>query len=424
MAADSIPPPGESTRPRRTSRGFTLVELMVTLAGGLFLSIAVFLISKHTTALYQRETRAAGANLASVVGFDRLRSDIARAGYMSSPHVRRDPFVCGNPTGDGSWPALLRSMSSIQITNQAPVPAVLADNGIAPHRLLLSGNYASTEAFPIRTVFPSASGFTVNLQVNSGAMARIGYHAAPVAQRQAILQAVFPPGRAIRIVDKSGRHHFGTLAAVNVNPLPTLTVAASAPALVFRAGTGLGCGLRGEETGAMINTVNFIRYELRSLSGNAGYAPLFPADPANPSFGPAYDASRLELVREELDPTGAVVANTTELVAEYAVDLRFRLTVAPSQAVPLQYVGDAALAAYAGDPTAMVNTAAGPQMIRTVHTWLSVRSREADRSANIPVAAAPLYRIGLGAGGTAPFARLRTIQARIALHNQLGITWQ
>jgi len=54
---------------------------------------------------------------------------------------------------------------------------------------------------------------------------------------------------------------------------------------------------------------------------------------------------------------------------------------------------------------------------------LSVRSREADREADIlpgPGVAAGFYRIGLGPDGTAPFARVRTVQADIALRNQMG----
>jgi hypothetical protein len=112
-----------------------------------------------------------------------------------------------------------------------------------------------------------------------------------------------------------------------------------------------------------------------------------------------------------------------ELITEYAVDLRFRLTVAPSQRNQLQYITQANIAPWAGDPTIM-NPNAGPQMIRSVHAWLSVRSREADRDSTVANPGGPLFRIGLGSGATAPFARVRTVQARIALHNQMGATWQ
>jgi hypothetical protein len=412
-------PRGERDTPaRKSARGFTLVELMASLAGGLALAVAVFLLSKHSTALYQRETRVASATLASVVGFERLRADIARAGFMASPNIRRDPFTCGNPAA-GGWPTLLGKMSSVWIEDipSASLPPLFANNGITPQRLVLAGNYSSAEAFPIRAVYEESDAFTVVLQVATGPMSRIGFNTTG-ASKQAILEQVFPPGRAVRIVDKSGRHHYGTIDAVDAEPEPVLTLNGSAPALIFRTDSSSGCGLKGEETGAMINTVNFIRYELRSLDDNAAYAPIYATD------GPFYDSDRTELVREELDPSGAAIAGTEELIAEYAVDLRFRVTVAPSQRTSLQYIQAASLGDWVGDPTTL-GAGKGPQLVREVHSWLSVRSREADRSAQVSQpSTGPLHRIALGTDGVGPYARLRTVQARVALQNQMGVTWQ
>lgn len=317
-------------------RGFTLIELMVSLAGGLFLSITVFLVAKHTSALYQRETRIASTNVASVVGFERLRADLARAGFMSSPHIRRDPFVCGNPVGNAAWPVQLREMTSVRIDNipEANLPNVLVDNGITPQTLLLSGNYSSAEAFPARAIVVSGTSFQIFLQQATGAMARIGY-GAPGADNQAILTSVFPPGRAIRVVDNSGRSQFGTLTSVSTNPSPVLNIAGGQPNLIFRTSSTMGCGFKGEETGALVNAVNFFRYDLRNLSTDSRYAPLYP-DP-DTEVGPEYEDERTDLVREEIGPNGTAIPNTLELVTEYAVDLRFRLTVAPNQRSQLQY---------------------------------------------------------------------------------------
>lgn len=75
-------------------------------------------------------------------------------------------------------------------------------------------------------------------------------------------------------------------------------------------------------------------------------------------------------------------------------------------------------------PLSGISAGRGPQLVRSVHTWLSVRSRAADRDADIPTDDGPRYRMGLGASGGAPFARMRTVQARVAVHNQMGATWQ
>lgn len=407
------------TATARNARGFTLIELLVSLTGALFISISVFMLAKSTSQQYQQETHVANANIGSLVGFERLRADIARAGFMASPNVQRDPFVCGTPIADASWPTELRNMASIRIQPipGADLPEYVTDNGLAPQSIVMSGNYVSSEAFPIRAVAPVNGAYEVHLQVATGAMARLGYFVGDV-DRVALLESVFPPGRAVRFQDKSGRTHYGTISSVVGGDQPKLLLLQNAPTLQFRNDSGIGCGLRGEETGAMINTVNFIRYTLKSLSDDDRYAPLYNAE-----TGPDTDANRIELVREELDPSGDVIGGSAELVAEYAVDLRFRLTAAASARAALQYVEEDDIGDWAG-PLINVSAGRGPQLVRSVHAWLSVRSRSADREAAIPTEDGPLFRIGMGSGGGEPFARVRTVQARIAMHNQMGATWQ
>ena len=86
--------------------------------------------------------------------------------------------------------------------------------------------------------------------------------------------------------------------------------------------------------------MNFYRYRIADVKHNAAYASLFGqlyASDANP-----WDANRTELIREELDPTSAAaqpqpfmqpppgggnpVTVAPEIVAEYAVDLKFEVT--------------------------------------------------------------------------------------------------
>jgi prepilin-type N-terminal cleavage/methylation domain-containing protein len=402
----------------QSRRGFTLVELLVSLTAALFITMSVFALARQTGRQYQRETHVANASLASVVGFERLRADLLRAGFMASPNVQRDPFVCGSPLTD-SWPTELKEMASLRIEDirSDDLPEVIGQNDLTPQSIVMAGNYVSSEAFPIRSVAHVNGTYEVYLQVMTGAMARLGY-LQDGANQKALLESVFPPGRAVRIADKSGRYHYGVLSSVVVGDQPKLVLVEDAPPIKFRNESAIGCGLRGEETGAMVNTVNFIRYTLKSLADDDRYAPLYSA-----ATGPDTDADRIELVREELDPNGDVIADSAELVAEYAVDLRFQLTVAPSQRSALLFVDSSDVADWAG-PLEGISAGRGPQLVRTVHAWLSVRSRDADREADIPVEQGPRFRMGLGPSGGAPFARLRTVQAHIAMHNQMGATWQ
>jgi type II secretory pathway pseudopilin PulG len=411
------------------SRGFTLVELMVAITGGLFMSVIVFVLARDGSRFYQRESRVANATLAGIVGFERLRAELTRAGFLTSPNVRGDPGVCGSPTG-GNWPAELAQMASLRITPGGSPPNA---TNLVPDQIVLAGSFTSADQFPIRCVIDTGAGFQVFLQQNSGAMARLGYLTAAPAAQLAVLGTVFGVGRALRIVDKTGRQHFGVITAVTQGgggePIVSL---ATAPALRFRSTGGALCGLKGCETGALANVVNFVQYDIRNLADNSnlggenlGYAAVY-AEQAAPG-----DAQRTDLVRVELDASGTPIPDTEELVAEYAVDLAFGLTVAENfingtnPTLRTIAPGDGEITNWAGSTVGLAANR-GPQLVKAVRFRLSVRSREADREADIvagPTVAAGLYRIGIGQGGGAPFARVRTLQADIAMRNQMAAAW-
>jgi hypothetical protein len=224
-------------------------------------------------------------------------------------------------------------------------------------------------------------------------------------------------------VDEAGRVQYGIISGVgDANPNsqngqgePFITLEA-APALVYRAGAATVCGLKSNELG-VVSVINFIRYDLRSLRDVTGYAPLYSQDLGATPF----DSGRKDLVRSELlaNPQDSEIQNSAELVAEHAVDLKFGLTVAlPDSSLSTLPPGDAGIGNFAGDVTG----GSTPERIRAVRVRLSVRSSEPDRATDVdPDAGAGLYRIDLGAQA-APlrFARVRTLQADVALSNQGG----
>jgi hypothetical protein len=190
--------------------------------------------------------------------------------------------------------------------------------------------------------------------------------------------------------------------------------------------------------------VNVIQYDVRSLRTASNYGG------ANASFSPLYadggttseDVDRTELVRVEIDAAnGGFMTGTEELVAEYAVDLSFGITVADVTSTPTGYdpalvvipPGDPQIKSWAG-PTVGLSPGRGPQFVRAVRTRLSVRSRESDRGANVMASAGArvpggsglgpgVYRFSLSADGGA-WARVRTVQAETALHNLANEVFQ
>jgi hypothetical protein len=406
-------------------RGFTIVELMVALSGGLVVSLAVFALARDTSRFYQRESRLANATLGAIGGFQRLRDDIARAGFMTSPNAKRDPFVCSRP--DASWPLEMQGMASVHVEHDflqsnATLNAALRH----PDRITLSGSYASADQFPVRQIINNGNSYNILLDPTSAAMYRINY---PSGQLQATLQTVFAVDRALRIVDVDGQQYFGHITGAAGGPQPTITLGAS-PALSFRQNSGsAGCGIKAYGTGALVNVVNFVRYDVRNLSANTTYSNLYSA-----SAGVLGEDTRTELARVEVDVNGNPLPLTEELVAEYAVDLQFSLSamttpVTGGNATSATYYapGATGFTTYADSPSA--NPAATPELIRSIRVRLGVRSREADRDQQIaaPAATSGLYRLDLngsgGAGSGSSFARVRTFQGEIALTNQSRVTW-
>jgi len=391
------------------ARGFTLVELMVALSGGLFLSVMVFALARDTSRFYQRENRLAGATLAGMMGFERLKADIARAGFLTTPNVAKDPKVCMNP--QAGWPAMLQSLGSIRINKDTPANATLNAAGLTPDEIVLAGSYTVSEAFPIR----KPTGQDIVLQVDVPPMARLGYIGRPAAEQTALLGSVFKKDRVLRLTDDAGLQYFGVISSVTGGAQPTITLAAS-PALVYGGG-GQACGIQGDCTGCLVSVINFVRYQVRDLKANgiSRFAPLWTSSAPAPG-----EATRTELVREELDKDGVAIETgtdlTTELVAEYAVDLGFSVTaqlVGANEAVDIQPGSPNFTNIFDPTPANIGN----PQRVRAVRVRLSVRSREGDREAAIP---GGLYRFKLPDGD---WARVRTFQADVALPNQADVRW-
>lgn len=410
------PVPASRGSDRSRSLGFTLIELMVALTGGLMFSAFVFMLAKDTTRFYQNELRLSAATQNVVTGFQRLRTDIARAGFLSTPNVRLDPSTCVN-LGDAAFTGTaLGGLATLRIDTAA---------GANRHTIELMGSYASADTFPVRAIMEGGGGTQVVLQPQSGAFVRlVGQILNPTqAQLNAALNTVFLPGRVLRIVDKAGAQQFAVITSVNTdNPLQPFIQLGNVPQVRWKANAATPCGLRGQEAGSLVNVVQRIRYSLQALTAaDPDFAPLFG--------GLQAAGTRLDLIRTELDwgaGTNQLANTPRELVAEHAVGLHFNLTRALSsenfRATP---VAEADVATVAGDPIA----GARPQHIRSVHALLAVRSSAPDRGADLlgdaNASVAPgIYRVQVNPGETpARFARVRTLQADIALRNQRNARW-
>lgn len=405
-------------RARRARAGFTLVELMVAMTGGLFLSIVVFALSRDATQFYQRESRLANATLAGVNGFDRLAADVARAGHMSSPNIKADPRVCNRP--EDGWPDAIENLRAVVIdTSGDSVSGTEVEAaGITPHSIQLSGAFDTTEELYTNSIEIVSGGFSVSLNRDTPAARRLGLSPLPAdeAQNAEVLASRFMAGSSGRIVRlrKDGKEQYGLVASVSADANTATLTLADEPALRFRQKDGVQCGIDGTGKDYGVSIINIVRYELRSMKDSVPYKALFDAAGRNAPF----EDKRVELVRVELDADGQPIESTREIIAEYAVDLHFSAWSATSSTV-------ATVIPVSAD--SFTSLTGSPQLLRGLNVRLSVRSREADRMAGVTGDSPLLHRIPLGPPvkypDMQPHARVRTFQSDIPMRNLENHRW-
>lgn len=415
---------------RLGSRGFTLIELMVALSAGLFLSIFVFMLTRDVSRFFQSESRLSDATMSAVIGFERLKADIARAGFLASPNLNRDPGRCPRPPTPlvgGGWAGVpaLANMGLLHIFQgdgdaslTTALPFFTANPSLNPDRLRLYGNYQTADQFPVRTVGPQGNAVPIYLEPRSGALIRLGYDpTAPTAL--AVIQNAFPIGRALRLVNAEGEEQYSIISGVTVDAgtlAPVVTVNWTQLEIRYQSTQGT-CGIRGVGGEVLVNVVNIIDYRLDDVVRQSpAYQDL--------AIQGGEDVGRADLVREEINPvTGVAFAGSQQIVAEYAVDFRLGLTAVTNAATR-------ALTRYAENDPAIINFATpiaapqpnqGPHFIRAVRPRLSVRTRAADRGGDMPAGTPGLYRVALGNGGQ--FARVRSLSATVATRNARGALW-
>lgn len=437
-------------RPRR-QEAFTLVELTVALVAGLIVALGIVGLSKDATHTFHEEMRssAAEANLRSAM--DRLRADLARAGYMSTGNVSTDPLIARAPAGPPNPYTNLAGLGRLTSICLNCVPPLAATPLSAvqtipmnPDAIDIAGNMTSTDQYEVSTIQPGAStcgGARIVLDTLSSSFLRIF-----AGGGKAELNNIFQPvgGSAgqfiVRFVDKTTRSQFlvtcANQQAIVVQGAQVFLDVAGAVQMAQTTGSGPS----GFCTGCLVNPVQIVHWEITPATAEPAQYQAFPAGPlgGQPLTPAVTDPTKYDLVRWYVDAvTGAPVPGTTEVVAEYAVDLKFAFSVEQGSVLQPQIVtfpfDNANSALWAQN--ILVNPVVGPQdpaRIRSVRVRLVTRSAEPDRTFDVPVPnnANPqqpyAYRYCILPGGCDPnnptgvlqFARARTLTAEVALPNQ------
>jgi prepilin-type N-terminal cleavage/methylation domain-containing protein len=427
---------------QRRARGFTLVELMVSLVAGLVIGVAVMGLSRIATTTFHEETRASTTELALRVASERLRADLARAAYMSTVNIQNDPQV-SKEKGQSqisfatTFPGIGK-LAGIAYTRQGSASGAVGtlsnENGLAPDSILLGGNFTTADEYIVQSVVTGGAcgGQVVTLSTDSAALLRHTLTAKGVAKsaaevRQAMLDAFQPVtdtsnnGQFMaRVVDDSGHTQFVALCAAKANVVSTPTGGVTpivqvhldpATPLLDAATTGGNGGTTGFGVGRMtINPVQLVRWSIRRV-----------ANARLDSGSTAENAAKFDLFRTWVDAKGNEVRG--ELIAEYAVDLSFGFTVSNGLTPPTLTSTDLGIAQPKADPLQIpVGGSGAPQDIRAIRFRLSLRTAMPDRTEPLAgPAAGYVYRYCItpgGCGSTRAYARVRTIVSDVSLTNQ------
>ena len=402
----------------KTARGFTIVELMVSITITSVVVAALYSVSRATTETFNQQQRAAEMQLRLRLAMERMRADVARAGYMASPNSEVDPRVCPKPS------VLIQPISITRtLTTTNPIPNPSDNAFVQPVTLRMIGNYTTADEYLVENI----TGNQVHLQhrtpqwaarMSAAEFARVFISADPTHPRM------------IRISSPTGTMQFfrvrwGSYQSPSAPTNPEL-ILDSTPTVVGDAvmmGAGAGCGITGLGTGSTIAPVDMVEYAIRSGSTmrTTALSDLYPSSATEAAL-------KTDLVRSEwaLESTTVELPNTAQLVGEYAVDLDATVTadeatgVSPVTMRTFGWGDDTNINRYAQNMMGS-GSASGhfPQRIRSILLRLSIRDRLQDpafgwvarSAATAPLSRFRVYSDRLGA------SRVRTLTSEVVLTN-------
>lgn len=430
-------------------RGFTLVELMISLVMGLIIALAAVSLARTATDTFYEQARISGVEAAIRTASERFRSDLSRASFMSTPNIRRDPKVARDPSAAAYHVPSLRDLQGIRIEKAAMRTHDLSvRNGVTPHDVYIAGNLTTNDVY--RGIFYSEdSGCAAS--GGSGASIRLTRAADPAvrrlfngeedvnAQRIATEIAFLPHRRlqppldpdtyshAVQVMDMRGCFHYLEVCGVVNGPTAGTVI------LQLTGGKGLlnttetgndVCGARLMEEVA-IAPIQRVRWSLGTESA---------ATLATGRYDPVLDGpdgqKKLNLQRQVLAADGVTPVGPPELVAEYGVDLKLGLmidnsTTATPSLLDVDFEAEDDVFKTWGAAVSTITTPnVGPQRIRSVRYRLAFRTSFADRTSDLAMPGGRPYMArycmlpGSPGSPCTTFSRVRTVISEVALVNQ------
>jgi hypothetical protein len=433
---------------------------------GLIVAMGIVGLSRSATTTFHEEIRNAAAEGSLRMAMDRMRADLARAGFMSTGNIQTDPSIPKAPSDPNNVQNIsvnmkgILSLASIHLVpggsfaqNKLPLSAS-QPTPLAPDYIEIGGNLTTADQFEVAVIQPpSGNCQRILLVPTSPAMYRLNAVGAAAAADE--LRNIFQPVPKtlttqfiVRLVDDAGRAQYLATCPVAVaagfttvtgapQPYPYVDIDSTNTQIRTAQSTQTVSSLNGYAAGrAWVNPVQIVRWEITGPGGTdtepAQYVNALNNQPLQPGTA---DPAKYDLMRSFVDATGVLVPETSEIVAEYAVDLDFAFAVDQGldannpMLVTFGFDNAAGNPLWARDVAQFPQPNRGPERIRIVRVRLVTRTAQPDRTANVPFAGNNpneefLYRYCVLAPCPSPpdrttrWARARTMTAEVRLPNQ------
>ncbi len=269
----------------RGKRGFTLIELMVSVVLSFVIIGAIYTLYGQSVSAYRIEGQSMDMQDRLRFGLEHIKRDLRRAGFLATPNSQIDGSVCPKPTD------ALRAITLSTSQAAGSVYRSTENVYVRPTTMTLFGDFFSGRTY-------LTAGITGNQVILQATQA---FPDTQVAFNQVFNPTPSTPSRYLRLINQDQFEIYLAITGADFVSR-TLTLESAVPA----AGGGTLCGITGFGEGLEVNVTGFVRYSIV------------------PDTRPDADVGKTDLVREELQLDGDTPLPDSQLViADYAIDMQF-----------------------------------------------------------------------------------------------------
>ncbi|MCB9729337.1 MAG: prepilin-type N-terminal cleavage/methylation domain-containing protein [Deltaproteobacteria bacterium] len=266
--------------PRRRAGGFTLIELMVAVLVGTIVAAGIYLMYAQSAKGYRIQNQTLDALGELRTAARQVRADLRSAGYNAPVQSVVETWVIP-PTG------VTLTAVVVEADPDIPVAVPTANENIAPQRIRLLGDFWSQQVYTAQRV----AGTEVQIEWNPAARSAGGDGDEDDFRR------IFATDRMLRI------EGYGVARREQIIPISSVTWNGPGELQTINL-TDTVTAVGGFGSGSEISVIGYRRYRLAN------------------DVRRDTDSLKYDLIREDLDPTGAPIDGSALIVAENMVDLQ------------------------------------------------------------------------------------------------------